>query len=121
MTIRIKLVACNRYSYGMKGEIFEKGYEYDLEDDKAQTLLRSNNEKGLPFFARVERPAPAMEETVVEETTGEGVGGVRIIRRKGPLKANPKVKTSGDTASLEAEAKAQPLSDDVDDEEGVSV
>lgn len=123
MTIRIRLVGCSRYSYGPKGEVFEKGYEYDLDDEKAGTLLRSNDDRGMPFFARVERPAAAMQDTVIEETTGEGVGGVRIVRKRAQPVRNPKVRTAGDTTSLEAEDRREPASagDEGLDDEGVPI
>ena len=119
MSIRIKLIGCNTYTYGPKGEKFEKGYEYELDEAKARTLLASNNDKGMPYFARVEKPAPAMEETVIEETTGEG-GSVRIIRKKGPKVANPRVRTSGDTAPLRDDGKAEQAEGE-DEEEGVEI
>lgn len=118
MSIRIKLIGCTRYTYGPKGETFEKGYEYELDDEKARTLLASNNDKGLPFFTRVERPAPAMEETVIEETTGGEVGGVRIIRKKAAPRPNPKVKTSGDLSPLRNDGKDEAAGEDADADEG---
>lgn len=121
MSIRIKLVGCNTYTYGPQGEKFEAGYEYELEDDKALRLLESTDDKGRHYFRRVEKPAPAMEDTVVEETTGEGTGGVRIIRKKGPKVANPKVKTSGDTSPLRDDGPDRAQAQDEEDEEGVEI
>lgn len=122
MTIRIKLVGCNSYTYGPKGEKFEAGYEYELDDDKALTLLESTDDKGKHYFRRVEKPAPATEETVIEETTGESVGGVRILRKKGPKVANPKVKTSGDTSPLRDDGRdGVKAADEEEDEEGVEI
>lgn len=98
MSIRIKLVGCNRYSY--KGELFEKGFEYDLDDNKARTLLLSNDDYGRPFFARVEVPAELDQEVIIEREEGEEIPGARITRKVGRPRKNPIVKTSGDSSPL---------------------
>jgi hypothetical protein len=111
MSIRIKLVSAQRYSF--VGELFEKGFEYDLSEEKAKTLLAKQTDTGLPFFVRVEGPPPVTEEIEVEETTESVIGSTKIVRKRGKPKVNPVVKTSGDTKPLDAE-------DELPDE-GVSV
>jgi hypothetical protein len=98
MAIRIKLVGCNRYSY--KGELFEKGFEYDLDDAKARALLVSNDDYGRPFFVRVEVPAELDQEVIIEREESEEIAGAKITRKVGRPRKNPIVKTSGDTAPL---------------------
>ncbi len=121
MSIRIKLIGAKRYAYGPKGEIFEKGFEYDLDDEKARTMLKCATDDGVPYFARVEAPAPETVETEVEEVTSPEVGGVRIKRGRGRPKRNPKVKAAGDTSELKDNVAPPPADEDEDEDEGVEV
>jgi hypothetical protein len=96
------LAGCNRYSLGPKGELFEKGFFYDLTEDKARLLLNKADDYGNPYFVRVEAPVED-DEMVVEETISEEMEGVKIKRSRGRPRKNPLIKTSGDTTALEME------------------
>lgn len=117
MTIRIKVVGCQRYSF--KGELFEKGFFYDLEDEKARTLLNKQDDYGRPYFLRVETPIED-EEMTVEETTSEELDGVKITRKRGRPRKNPQVRTGGDTAPL-PDTDAEIPAREEDSEAGVEV
>ena len=111
MTIRIRLAGCSRYSYGPKGELFEKGFFYDLDDEKARTLLTKQDDYGRPYFVRVETPVED-EEVVIESTQVEELEGVKIKRSRGRPRKSPQVLTGGDTSALEDEARPSRTPDD---------
>lgn len=117
MTIRIKVVGCQRFS--LMGEIFEKGFVYDLDDAKARLLLGKVDDYGRLYFARVEEPIAEPDDVIIEETSSEELAGVKIRRSRGRPRKNPVVKTSGDTSPLEADDAPEAEADDQD--EGVAV
>jgi hypothetical protein len=119
MTIRIKVVGCQRYSF--KGELFDKGFVYDLEDGKARELLNKQDDYGRAYFARVEKPVAEPDDVIIEETTSEEVDGVRIKRSRGRPRKNPVIKTGGDTTPLEAEDVPAGAADDEDGGEEIPV
>mgnify|MGYP003416992306 CR=1 FL=1 len=103
MTIRVQLIGCLRYSY--KGELFEKAYQYDLDDAKARALLQSKDDRGRPYFSRVEEAAEDDEEVVVTKEEVEEIGGVRISRTRGRPRKASIVRASGDSAPLRDDAR----------------
>ena len=63
--MRIKLIRAARYNY--KGETFEKGYEYDLTDARAQVLLNCVDDFDRPYFKRCKTTEPEIEQEIIEE------------------------------------------------------
>ena len=104
MAIRIKLIGCQRFS--LMGELFEKGFFYDLPDEKARLMLQKVDDGDRPYFARVEAPVESEEIDITEETSEE-IGGVKITRKRGRPRKNPIIKESGDTGSLDAEDRRE--------------
>jgi len=118
MSIRIKLVGCERFS--LMGELFEKGFFYDLSEDKARTLLKKTEERGRPYFVRVETPVENEEVEITEEESEE-IGGVKITRKRGRPRKNPIIKERGDTSSLDDEDRTRDQSATVVTEDGIEV
>ena len=50
MSIKLRLVGCDRYN--VKGELYEKGKVYMVNDTKAKILLNKEDTFGRPYFAQ---------------------------------------------------------------------
>ena len=54
MAKKLKLVGCERYNF--RGELYEKGKVYLVGDQKAELMLRAEDEFGRPYFAEYRKP-----------------------------------------------------------------
>lgn len=115
----IRLVGCKRYSY--KGELFEQGFDYDLDEVKSSYLLRQKDELGRNYFVGIDKPRRANEELIIEEETDPQTQTVKIKRKRGRPRKNPAVRTAGDTSPLDDSGKAPPKVAGEDDFDGDEV
>ncbi len=115
MSTTIKLVGCNRYS--LRGELFERGFVYDVDDKKAAELLGKRDDYGRAYFAKA---APVTDTVVEEEEVAETSGSVRIKRTQRRGQREAAVKSGGDTSPLE-DSDAHPKRVAEDATEGVEV
>jgi hypothetical protein len=91
----IRLSGCQRYSY--KGELFQKGFEYDIADsEKAALLLSKVDMYGRQYFEKTV-PSPALE--VISESTITA-SGEKIKRTRSKPVVNPDIKKGGEQLSL---------------------
>lgn len=122
MTMRIRLIGCNRYTYGNKGEVFEKKdphgnpLEYDVDDAKGSALLASYNDKGMPYFVVVDPNAPKARKPVPTPAEQPRRRAARVVHRSSVVS---KGKDEPPPADTETEAERSPQEED--DLEGVEL
>ena len=62
---KLKLVGCERYNF--RGELYEKGKVYLVGDQKAELMLRTEDEFGRPYFAEYQKPTKSEAQRKAEE------------------------------------------------------
>jgi len=113
----LKLVRGERYN--RDGELFQRGFIYKISDPaKAKKLLRAKDDVGISFFATTRAPVEVEDE--IEEETDTETQTVAIKRKRGRPRKSTKVRTAGDTGSLDVEDSSPTVIVD-DDEDGIEV
>jgi protease II len=124
MAKTIKLIGCHRYTYGPKGEVFQRvdsrgaQLEYTVDDAKADLLLQSTNDKGMPYFSLVDpnAPKPRTRAAVIAEKKARVIHRRSMIGTKGKSeRGTPAVVTDDEDTGSEPDTREE------DDLEGVEL
>lgn len=144
MSIKLRLVACDRYNF--RGELYEKGKVYRVGDDKGKIMLRKKDEWQRPYFVKYEAvPEKSAVELAAEAAAAAAVAAAQLAADEGreeevvdrpdgsePDEAEPEVEFDPDTAvevdtdddpALDEDTKSsgEEVPDDVDRADGSEV
>lgn len=125
---KLKLVGCERYNF--RGELYEKGKVYLVGDQKAELMLRAEDDFGRPYFAAYQKPLKSNVEKAAEAAALAAAAAVKaqeeaeVVDR--PDGSEPKdsvpVEEVDEDAAVEVDTDDDPeLDEDVDNPEAIEV
>lgn len=119
MGMKIKLVGCERYNF--RGELYEKGKVYLVGDQKAELMLRAEDDFGRPYFAEYRKPTKSEAQRKAEEAAAAALAAAQaaeeeIVVERPDESGDPAPEAPPESDVVEVDTDDDPSLDEGDDE-----